>query len=149
MPKMKIDAKLLEHLKTLTVAELAEDGSELNNPTPDELLVNPSPLTLEQKMKRIIQVEMSKQAEEQGFETFEEADDFDVEDPWEVRQFVNQYDLDDVPDGEIDHPKPPDVVNENTEPAHEARAPTSDTKRADRGVEAGVEDTGSESPPES
>lgn len=38
------------------------------------------PLTIQEEIQRFVRVEMSQRAQEHGHESFEEADDFDVED---------------------------------------------------------------------
>lgn len=54
------------------------------------------PETLAETMKRLIRVELSRQAVEQGNESFEEADDFEVESdeivtPYELRDMQPEY----------------------------------------------------------
>lgn len=56
---------------------------EYPDPTPVEMPLGfKRPPTLQEEIQRIIRVQMSQQARAEGFETFEEADDFAVdEDP--------------------------------------------------------------------
>lgn len=48
------------------------------------------PLTIQEEIKRFVRTEMSRQAAEGGFETFEEAEDFDVD---EDEDFRSPYEL--------------------------------------------------------
>lgn len=91
---MKITKKLADKLKKLTVAELAEDGSELLNPVPLVADVQPVGETIEAKIQRAIAInELSRQAAEQGNETWEEFNDFDVEDPEDIPIFRSDYEI--------------------------------------------------------
>lgn len=63
------------------------------------------PLTLDEQLKRLVRIELSRQAESQGFESFEEADDFDISDdegefvsPYEIRP-MTPYEGQEDPDG--------------------------------------------------
>lgn len=57
-----------------------EFGRELPDPTPKAMPVGfKRPETLDEQIRRLIRTHMSDMAEDQGFETFEEADDFAVE----------------------------------------------------------------------
>lgn len=53
-----------------------------------------APETLEQKIARMVRVGVSQRAAAAGFETFDEADDFDVEDPEEAPGSVHELDDD-------------------------------------------------------
>lgn len=56
-------------------------GQELPDSTPIELPLRfKRPPTLQEQIKQMVRHEVSRTAEEQGFESFEEADDFAVED---------------------------------------------------------------------
>lgn len=60
---------------------LNPDGSEILDPTPIAIPFGfEQPESLEQKMQRMIRHTVSQAAAEQGFETFEESNDFDVDD---------------------------------------------------------------------
>lgn len=69
-----------------------ERGHEILDPTPVEMPVRfQRPPTLQEQIKAFVKRELSEAAEAQGVETFEEADDFDIEDdpidpttPWEL-----------------------------------------------------------------
>lgn len=76
---MNITKELYDTLVTLKIAALHDDGSELHNPIPIEVPMHlKRPLTLAEQIKRVLRVEVSKQAESQGYETYAEADDFDT-----------------------------------------------------------------------
>lgn len=60
--------------------------------------------TLEERMRRMIRDEMSYAAEQQGMETFEEADDFDVDDDMDPE---SMYEIPWEPAFEPRNPAPP------------------------------------------
>lgn len=66
-----------------------ERGRELPDPTPLEVPLNwKRPPSMQELIKQHIRSEMSRQAADTGMETFEEADDFDVdEDPDPLSQY--------------------------------------------------------------
>lgn len=73
---------------------LNESGAEVPDPEPVGLpLGYKHPPTLEDRIKAMIQVTLSRQAAEAGAETFEEANDFDVgeedNDPLTGKQFLD------------------------------------------------------------
>lgn len=60
---------------------LNDRGHEVPDPTPVEWPAGVRrPETLTEQIQRLVRVQMSQFAQEQGLETFEEADDFDIED---------------------------------------------------------------------
>lgn len=62
--------------------EYDEFGRELPDPRPIAIPAHlRMPESLADTMKRLIRVEMSRQAEAAGMESFEEADDFEPDDP--------------------------------------------------------------------
>lgn len=69
-----------------------DQGREIPDPRPMSL---PSgwdrPLSLSEQIKRMVRVELSRQAVDDGQESFEEADDFDVED--EEAEFLSPYEV--------------------------------------------------------
>lgn len=78
--------KLRTYLGTLTTSEInpANPAKELNNPFPMEVDVSLNrPLCLEDRVRRIMSLS-AKVAQSQGFETPEEADDFEVTDEFDV-----------------------------------------------------------------
>ena len=77
--------------------ELPEDR-EIPDPRPLEAAISTeSPLSLRDEMKRFIRQEFSRQAEVQGEESIEDADDFDIEDddmlysPHEYKELQDDY----------------------------------------------------------
>lgn len=74
-------------------------GAHTPDTTPVEIPFR-RPLTLRQEMQRFIRAELSKQANEQGFATFEEEDDFEEDDP--DAEFLTPYSVQDM------HPDTPD-----------------------------------------
>lgn len=72
-----------------------EFGREIPDPTPAPMPPGAGRgFSLHDQIKASIKLEMSRIAEEAGSESFEEADDFDVED--EEGDFVSQYELTDA-----------------------------------------------------
>lgn len=62
------------------MAKLNDRGHEILDNTPIEIPLGwRKPESLTEQMRRLIRTEMSIRAQDQGFETFEEADDFDVD----------------------------------------------------------------------
>lgn len=67
------------------VSALAPDGSEVPDPTPMAPPVGykPAPSLADQIREMVRSERLAREAQEAGFETFEEADDFDVGDDYE------------------------------------------------------------------
>lgn len=83
---------------------------EYPDPTPVEMPLGfKRPPTLQEEIQRIIRQQMSMQAEEAGFESFEEADDFEVDEdpdplsPYEVTEMQEEAAY---PKETLDGPKP-------------------------------------------
>lgn len=68
-----------EELEALVVAVIDEEGREWGNPIPVSVDVTPRPLTIKEQIKRLLRVELAARAEAQDAESFEEANDFEVE----------------------------------------------------------------------
>lgn len=91
---MMITKELYDKLSKLTQSILDERGRELPNPVPMELKIGTQkPESLRDQIRRIMRIELSKQAEIQGHETFEEADDFEVEDSFDMNEPNSQYEM--------------------------------------------------------
>lgn len=90
---MNITKELYEELKRLRTSELDAQGRELLNPLPMEIPVTPRPPTLQQRIQRLMRVELSRQAAMQGYETFDEANDFDVEDDFDVDEPISMHEV--------------------------------------------------------
>lgn len=95
---MRISEETLKKLIGLTESMIGEDGLEYPNPNPLVVDVGPKRLSLRDQVKRILREEVSKEAYKQGFETFDEANDFDVEDedPLPLSGFEHQDLVEDV-----------------------------------------------------
>ncbi|AXL14884.1 hypothetical protein [Microviridae sp.] len=65
--------------RRLALREAAQHTGEIPDTTPIEVGEHQKPLTLREEMRRFIIQEVSTAAEQHGVESFEEADDFDVE----------------------------------------------------------------------
>ena len=95
---MKVSKELYEELKKLVHAKLDESGRELLNPNQVEIPVHMDrPPTLQERIQRLMRVELSKQAQAQEMETFEDANDFDIDDedpdpvsPYEVHEMIEE-----------------------------------------------------------
>ena len=71
---------------------LTKDGKERNDPRPMKIPLGSSiPESLTSQIKRLISVQMSEQAQKDGNETFEEANDFETEDSFEEAEMTTMY----------------------------------------------------------
>lgn len=109
--KMKVSAELALKLKKLTEAMYNEEGHEMLNPNPLFLDIGPKRLSLQEQIQRCLSVELSRQAYDQGFETLEEALDFDVGDEAELQpesmyQAIDEEFVTEVPPAEAIAPEP-------------------------------------------
>lgn len=80
--------------KTLRRAQLDPLGREINNPVP--VVFNTGlgkPVSFAEKVRRAVRNEISRAQEEQGKESFEEANDFDVDDDFNFEAQASQYEL--------------------------------------------------------
>lgn len=78
------------------------DGREVLNPLPMTVDVTPRPPTLQEQIQRLLRVELAAQAKSQGYETFEESVDFDIEDDeeailsgFEVKEMIEEEPVED------------------------------------------------------
>lgn len=72
-------------------------GYEYPDPTPVEIPVElRKPETMDEKMRRIVREQISFRAAENGQETYEEANDFDVDDGFEDDALFSPYELKDM-----------------------------------------------------
>ena len=89
---MKIRRKTIEELRKLKTAHITEDGKEQLNPVPVEIDSGlKRPLTLQEQIQRVLRTQVSVQAMEQGRESWEEANDFDVNDSYEEEIYDTRY----------------------------------------------------------
>lgn len=119
---MNVTEELRDQLDGLVMAILDEEGRERLCPVPVRMEVGTVKETLQDQVRRIIHHEMSRQAELQGFETLEEANDLDVdEDPEPFSNYEVKEMIDEVP-----------VVDSQTEvPAEPAGSPSGEAEKAE------------------
>lgn len=131
---MQITKELHDKLLNLRRA-IIQDGVELHNPTPVAIPAgHQAPESLEQRIQRVLRTELSRQAGDQGHETFDEANDFDV--PEEDTDPISQYEV-----NEMVEEQPPSPPNDpSADPADTAPGPNEPSP------ETSPEDTGTETP---
>lgn len=106
------------------MAKLAPDGSEILDPTPVAIPVRFSrPPSVVDDVRRMVAAELSRLAQDQGFESFDEAEDFEPDD---APEFTSRYE-------EPEHYEPwqgfrermtkPPVVEEKPKPPAEPTPP--------------------------
>lgn len=100
------------------MARLDKDGNEILDPTPVALPVRfQRPPSLVDDVRRLVAQEMSRVAMDQDFDSFEDADDFDIDDddqPRSRHELPENY----PPVKGFDFkPKPPEVKEEPKPPA--------------------------------
>lgn len=90
--ELYITEETKNNLENLSRALLdPKDGKEWHNPAPKLLHTGVGrPLTLQEQIKRVF-VSVSRDAEMQGRETVEEANDFDVSDEFETEMTDSRY----------------------------------------------------------
>lgn len=92
------------------MAVFDEFGRQIPDPRPVEVpIAFQRPLSLQDEIKRFVRLELSKRAAAQELESFEEADDFDVDDedplpvtPYEVREMSPEAGDDDADPPKVD-----------------------------------------------
>lgn len=90
----KLSKEDFKRLAKALTAEIREDGKELHNPIPAAINTGLNrPATLKDTIQRLIKVEVSENAALQGQETFEEANNFEMNDPFEREVFSSKYEL--------------------------------------------------------
>jgi len=77
---MVISKELYDHFDTLGKALLTPNGKEINDDRPIFVPGHVRPLSITEQIQRLMRVELSRQAMEQGEETFQEADDLEPDD---------------------------------------------------------------------
>lgn len=91
---MNVTKDLVEQLTQLRVALLDARGHELLNPRPVQMPTSMQrPLSLQEQIRRVLRTELSRQADAQGHETFDEANDFEVLDEFDIEP-PSQYTMD-------------------------------------------------------
>lgn len=131
---MKISKELYDHLCTLKAAELDDQGRELLNPMQLEIPYGMErPASLQEQIQRVLRNELSMQAHNQGQETFEEANDFDVldDDPepfsaYEMRNMIPEEPSTDVDTPTLKDDSQPDLESGNSDAVDSGAAATDD-----------------------
>lgn len=91
----KISKELYNKLTQLDRAYMNEKGQEMLNPIPFQPTgVRPKSMSLKEQIKRILKTEMSLQMHQQEMETLDEANDFDVQDGFDIEE-SSIYEMDD------------------------------------------------------
>ncbi len=88
--------------RRLYLRQAAQGTGEIPDPTPVEASLAPAPLTLREEMRRFIKQELSVQQAEEGNESFEEADDFEVEDEPDLTSQYTVHELTEDPEAPDD-----------------------------------------------
>lgn len=135
---MKISKETYETLSELNTALIDAEGREVLNPRPMFQDVTPKTQSMSERIRETIRLELSLQAQEQGHESFEESQDFDVEDEFDMEEKTSEYNLaeeefpimkeepissisdpkitdDEIPSPEEENPVKETVSKENTE----------------------------------
>lgn len=133
--------------------EFTEKGQEKNDPTP--INIHPSiqkPESMDKRIARMVTAALSQEAAAKDMETFDEANDFDIDDPFETDFSNTKYEL-----GEDEYPVLNDVPQDDQQ-SQQGVSPTESGINADGkaghteyGKTAGVEtspetSSGSETP---
>lgn len=122
---IRITKELHDQLKLLGHALLDKNGHEQLDPDPVFVDVTPRPPSLKEQIQRLMRAELSAQAAAQQHETFEEADDFDVdEDP----DPVSAYEMKDMVE-ELPVDKPAAEVTPEELPEEPVETPVEDSKK--------------------
>jgi len=115
---------LLDELKEIDVSIICNDGKEYPNPVGKTVDLDPDrPDNLRDQIRRLIRNELSNQVSMQGMESFEEANDLEIDD--ELEDMRTPYTFEDMPeeyiesDSKPDTKEPPVVVNEEPEQNNE------------------------------
>lgn len=126
------------------MAKYDEHGNEIPDQTPVEVPLSfKKPLTLAEEVRRMVRNELSQVAENQGAETFEEADDFDVEDDDDLA-FMSPYEILEMSD---DGPNPPlDGVDEQNPVRNLGPGEETSVDRAEPGTPAAEASAGDRDP---
>ena len=88
---MKVSKKVFDELSRLTRAELNETGQERNNPVPILIRAEEAEESLNDKIRRLLRTNLAQEAHEQGYETFEESQDFGVDDEFDIDEPMSEY----------------------------------------------------------
>ena len=109
-----------------------EKGREIVDPKPVSLALDvPQPRSLQAIIARVLRTNASDVAMHSGHESFDEANDFEVDDDPEVK---SEYELDD----DVDFPEPPKEDLKGEDPPKEAsdEAVAEPSEKADKDVDS-------------
>lgn len=107
MPKVTISEETYNKLKVLGHCMHSEEGWEIHDPDPIAIPAGlKRPLSLREQIQRVLRTEVSAQAAMQGYESFDEAEDFDVEDEFDTPEIRSMYEMKEEYPIEIDGEKP-------------------------------------------
>ncbi len=132
---MLLKKSTLKKLTDLNRSYLDAKGREVPNPKPMVLHPGiPRPATLQEQIQRVMRGELSNQAQQQGMDTFEEANDFNVKDDFDEELLDTHYTkmIDEIPiDFEGERNKPAvEPVKPVEEPVKEEKKPTVKTEKS-------------------
>lgn len=117
---MRMTKELYDELKDLKRGKLNDKGEEVVSPKPHSLAFSRRPPTLQEQIQRVLRTELSRQADEQGYETMEEADDFDDpefdQDPFSPYIVHDTIDEEPVSPPVNPPPEPPDPPDSDPAP---------------------------------
>lgn len=114
--RISISEITVDKLKELSNSLIGiEDGKEYPNPTKNVLTGISRPPTLKEQIQRVLRNELSRQVQAQGYETFEESQDFDIEDDAEP---LSGYEISEMVE-EVPVEKPSEAPENVPEPAPE------------------------------
>lgn len=138
MKNIFITPKLAEDLTKLDQAYLTTDGKEVLNPQPMEISAGlRKPENLQATIQKLVRTALSRQVAEQGMETFDEADDFEVKDGFDIHFDSSYQEMDEeyIPP----QPEPEKVEAADPNPKTEVQnEPTSDIHDPAASVQRGT-----------
>ena len=73
--------------------KLNDKGQEVLDPNPVVLSVGPRPLTMAEKIQRMVRVQLSEMSESQGNESFKEFNDFECDDDWAETDHISGHEV--------------------------------------------------------
>ena len=139
------DATLPRLPRRLALRQAAAGDAEIPDKTPIEVPTMHRPLTLREEMQRFVRQELSQQMQNRGMESFEEADDFEIDDFEDEPDMTTGYtvhelfDEDGAPRDELEG----EPIPEDLEAAEEAPpSPPVDPAIADQSGDAETVSTG-------
>ena len=128
------------------MAELNEKGQEVLDNTPVVLDVSPRPLPLVDRIKKAVRHELSENARNSGFESFEEANDFDIEDEFAEMDHISGYEVEEmIEEFPVEKRDEANKAKEDIPVEKQAGAPSS--KKGAEPAQAADPKVGSENPP--